>query len=161
MLSSGLHRASRSMISTSPGMSTTRAPVMPRFAACCRTVVVGRRPLLDNWSQFSFYFPRMWVVSLTSTSAATHSSVRIIAALVTMLPLGRSVRADVRAVMLSPRRAKVRPLFPRMTCTMTAMIAPRNSHGFWKEESSPKPRNAKLTAQTYCLVRDDSGPREK
>jgi hypothetical protein len=153
MLSSGLHRASRSMISASPGMSTTRAPVMPRFAACSRTVVVGLRPLLDSWSQLSFCSPGMWVVSHTSTSAATHSSVHIIAALVTMLPLGRSVRAHVRAVMLSPRRAKVRPLFPRMTCPTTAMIAPRNSHRFWKETYCADTRS--YLCAIYCLVLDE------
>jgi hypothetical protein len=86
------------MISVSLEMSIYRAPVMPRFEACCRTVVVGCRPLLDNWSQLSFCSSGIWVVSLTSTSAATHRRVHIIAAFVTMLPLGRSVRAQVRAV---------------------------------------------------------------
>lgn len=36
-----------------------------------------------------------------------------------MLPLGRSVIVHVSAVTLSPRRAKVRPRLPRMTCPTT------------------------------------------
>jgi hypothetical protein len=48
MLTVGLHSAMRSMISESPGMSMTQALVMPNIWACCITVVVGCKPLLDS-----------------------------------------------------------------------------------------------------------------
>jgi hypothetical protein len=85
-------------------------------------------------------------------SAATHSSVHTIEALVTMDPLTLSVIDHVRAVTLSPRRAKLRRCSgrprPRVTCPITARIAPMNSDRFWYDESVPKPRNVKSTALT-------------
>jgi hypothetical protein len=63
-------------------------------------------------------------------STAMHSSVHTIAAFVTMTPLGLSVIAHVNAVTLSPRNAKLDPENPRITCLITAKIAPINPDRF-------------------------------
>jgi hypothetical protein len=55
------------------------------------------------------------------------SSVHIIDAFVTLTPLGLSVIVQVKAVTLSPLRAIPVPEKPRITCPITASIAPMYS----------------------------------
>ena len=57
MLIRGSHKNMRSIISSSPAISISLASPMPMACACSATVVVGCRPLRDNWSQLSFCSP--------------------------------------------------------------------------------------------------------
>lgn len=52
-------------------------------------------------------------------------------ALVTIEPLGLSVKTHVLAVMLSPLSASPLPESPSIICPATAIIAPVNSARFW------------------------------
>jgi hypothetical protein len=90
--------------------STTLVPPIPISSAICSTEMFGSScSLRDNLSQFELSLPAMWVTSLTSRSVATHRSVHTIDALLTIDPLGLSVIAHVKAVILSPLRAMLRP----------------------------------------------------
>jgi hypothetical protein len=110
------------MIVLSLTMSNHIAPVRPKDSACSGTEVIGRGPLRDSWS------PGICVISLTTTSAATHKRVQIIAALVMTVPLERSVNRDAVApngYHLAPATQgdfNICPCYP-----ITAMTATRNS----------------------------------
>ena len=129
-LTLGSHSLTMSMALSAPQRSRTATFPSPILCTSSAIDVVGCVPFLDRKSQFLLSTPAMCVTSVTLMSAARHSRVHTIDALVTMEPLGLSVKAHVFAVTLSPLSAKLLPEKPSKICPATAIIAPMNSARF-------------------------------
>ena len=130
-LTLGLHSPTMSTVLSAPKKSSTATFPSPILCASSATDVVGWHPFLERKSQLVLSTPAMCVTSVTLTSAARHSRVHTMDALVMMELLGLSVKAHVFAVMLSPLSASPLPESPSKICPATAIIAPVNSARFW------------------------------
>lgn len=104
----GPHSPRSAMTSWSPHISITLAWPGPltycKEGGCSRTVKGWEAPPQDSDSRNVLHFPARWVMLSILMLNAAHSIVHIIAAPVTLNPMGRPVIAHVTAVMLSTQR---------------------------------------------------------
>jgi hypothetical protein len=110
-------------------------------------IYCGRHPLLVSRSHFSLYAPVVCVISFSCMTVAIRSRAQTIDAFIDIDPLFLSDMAQVRAVKMLPRSARLLPAKPITTRPISAIITLINS------PRTSRPRISRATySQTQTCV---------